>query len=301
MIDPERDRHIVINYHYVEDPRKDFSGIHPCAVGEFKRQVKFLAENYSINTLPDVFEAAKHGVVKKMCAITFDDGLKGQYLNAVPILKKFGATATFFPITSTLGGSLPPAHKIHVLLSKIPAGELIVHFNKFTDGAYNIPTSERLGKKPQHKEEDMLVANFKEGVARLPEDLKKSFFDYLFSLAGLDGRKLSGEIFMSEDDLKEISLAGFVIDSHTHAHYSHRNADNSLLAEDISLSLKTLKALIGQGGEVFSYPHGRTDDAMTDVIKDLGFKYAVTIDNRSINKDDDSYFVPRLDTNALKI
>ncbi len=300
MIDPERERHIVVNYHYVEDPRDDFSGIHPCSVWEFGRQIEFLASNYSVGTVADVYNAASTGNTRKVCAITFDDGLKDQYSNARPILEKLGLTATFFPITSTLDGVLPSAHKIHILLSKFSALKLIEIFNKFMDGAHIISTSERFGQKPQHKQEDMLVANFKNGVALLAEDSKKAFFNHIFKIAGLREGKLSAELFMSKEDLTGLSRAGFAVDSHSHAHYSHYNTDKIFLEGDISRSLEILKRLTGKSGEVYSYPHGRTNETMASVVKDLGFKYAVTIDNRFARKGDDAYFVPRLDTNALK-
>jgi len=88
------DKHIVVMYHYIENPSKERSGIHPCPVAEFERQVKFLSENYNIVSLKELFKAIKSGSDEKFCTLTFDDGLKDQYQNAVPILKKYSPLFT---------------------------------------------------------------------------------------------------------------------------------------------------------------------------------------------------------------
>lgn len=73
----------------------------------FEQQMAWLkANNYNVISY-DVFY---NGIFKnsqlpeRPVVITFDDGDKDQYLNAYPILKKYGYTATFFIITNSVGG-----------------------------------------------------------------------------------------------------------------------------------------------------------------------------------------------------
>ena len=148
------DRHIIVNYHYVEDPRADFAGIHPCAVKEFERQIAFLSRRYTLVTVPEAAKAAAKGSDENLCALTFDDGLQDQLEHALPILKKYRAPATFFIITSTLSGEIPAAHKLHLLLSKVSAEELIDSFNDFIRARYpkhteplRIPKDRRITKR----------------------------------------------------------------------------------------------------------------------------------------------------------
>src|SRR3989344_8744536 len=139
-------RHIIVNYHYVENPSLEWGGIHPCPMAEFEKQVKCLAENYKIVSVDEVYSAAKEKNSGRFAAISFDDGLKGQYLNALPILEKYGATAIFFPITSTFEGNIPGTHKLHILLSRFPAQSLIERFNKEEIGFAPIPMEKRMTK-----------------------------------------------------------------------------------------------------------------------------------------------------------
>ena len=81
-----QDRYIIINYHYVEDPKLDWGGIHPCSVKEFEKQIGFLSENFEIVSVGEIFDFAQREQKGKFCAITFDDGLRGQYSNALFLL-----------------------------------------------------------------------------------------------------------------------------------------------------------------------------------------------------------------------
>lgn len=73
----------------------------------FEKQMQYLKDN---NYTPITFDAlVQHlnfgtSVPEKAVVITFDDGWKNQYIYAVPILKKYGFTATFFIVTKTRSG-----------------------------------------------------------------------------------------------------------------------------------------------------------------------------------------------------
>jgi len=195
MLLKKTDAHIIVNYHYVEDPREDFSGIYPCPVKKFKKQIEFFSEHFTVVSIPEVYAAAQKKSSKKFCALTFDDGLKDQYENAVPILKKYGATAIFFPITGTLEGVLPSTHKIHILLSRFSPDELIdscniffeTHYPKQKD-QYKIPKDIRITTKRKLRD-DIKTANFKETMNILPNDVEKRCLGWLFEKLEIDEKK----------------------------------------------------------------------------------------------------------------
>ncbi|MBI2024679.1 MAG: polysaccharide deacetylase family protein [Candidatus Harrisonbacteria bacterium] len=299
------DKHIVINYHYVENPSRNWSGIHPCSIDEFNRQVKFLSENYKFGSLVDVFQAAKNNNAERVCAITFDDGLRDQYENTLPILKKGSATATFFIITAALEGRLPPAHRIHVLLSKIAINDLINLFNEYLKEFYSdlqkqyfIPKDRRLTQRRLH--EDIPTANFKETLIMLPEDIKAQFLRYCFKKQGLDSERLSRQIFMGAGEIRELQRAGMQIGAHTHQHYALDTMNPEAIKNDINLNKAGLDSVLGFVPEVFSYPHGRYQPAAVSILRDEKFKHAVTIEKRGVSGSDDPLLMPRYDTNDLR-
>jgi len=67
----------------------------------FKQQMKYLKDNgYKTLTPTEFVEILKSGKnpKQKSVLITFDDGSRGQYLYAYPVLKKYKMTATFYII-----------------------------------------------------------------------------------------------------------------------------------------------------------------------------------------------------------
>lgn len=90
---------LVLTYHSISKNSWDYS-IDPEI---FEKQIKFLAENYSVVPLERIVDYAKNKInlPSKTVAITFDDGFKDFYSTAFPILKKYNMPVTVF-ITSAL-------------------------------------------------------------------------------------------------------------------------------------------------------------------------------------------------------
>jgi len=299
------ERQIIVNYHYVENPSPRFSGIFPCSVEDFNRQINFLSQNYRIVSPSEVFEAAKAGDPEMLAAITLDDGLKDQYQNTLPILKKYKAVAAFFPITATLDGHLPTAHKIHVLLSRVSAAETCDTFNKFIkefypdlESAYRIPKDRRLTDKRMH--EDICSANFKETMIFLPEDIKGQFLRYGFKNLGLNEKNISKELFMSVEEIADIQNQGMAVGGHSHNHYAMNVVSEETLRKDIQLNKETLTDILKTAPTMFSYPHGRYSDTALKILKEAGYLYAFTIERRGVAAGDNQLLIPRHDTADLK-
>ena len=96
----------ILMYHSILDDREH--GVHPyykinTAPAIFADHMRFLSEHdYSvidIKNLKDCF-CTKHKLSKKFVIITFDDGYQDFYVNAFPILQKYGFTAKVFLPTS---------------------------------------------------------------------------------------------------------------------------------------------------------------------------------------------------------
>jgi peptidoglycan/xylan/chitin deacetylase (PgdA/CDA1 family) len=97
----------ILTYHRVSD---DFDwGINRQKVSQFERGIKFLHDRgYKSAALEEVFSPAacleKSGQSRaQKVVITFDDGYEEVYLNAFPILQKYGFTAFVFLITGFVG------------------------------------------------------------------------------------------------------------------------------------------------------------------------------------------------------
>ena len=298
-------QYIIVNYHYVEDPAADRSGIHPCSLGEFERQIKFLSGNFKIVSIPELFASAASKLAGKLCALTFDDGLRGHYDNVLPILKKYGVIGTFFPITSTFEGGVPATHKMHTILSAASPQEVVGLFGSFMErfypdlkSLYPIPDDHRLYDRRWH--EDVLTANFKETMIILSEDIKGRFLRYCFKKFGLNEQSIGGKIFMTKNQVKNLHTQNMVIGSHSHRHYSMGVVEAEFMRRDIKLSKDILFGITGKDVNIFSYSHGHSTGQGVKVLKALGFNHAVTIERRNVSDQDSPFLLPRYDANDVR-
>lgn len=68
---------------------------------EFERQMRYLSLRGWRSVLPDALPSLRNG--EKAFLITFDDGFSSVYHKALPIVRKYGFTATVFVTTSAIG------------------------------------------------------------------------------------------------------------------------------------------------------------------------------------------------------
>lgn len=84
---------------------------------DFEWEMQYLKKNgYHTVNLGNVVDHYQKGMKlpAKPIVITFDDGYQDNYLYALPILKKYGFTATVFIVTNTIGGFNKYDHIKHI-------------------------------------------------------------------------------------------------------------------------------------------------------------------------------------------
>ncbi|MDZ4226141.1 MAG: polysaccharide deacetylase family protein [Patescibacteria group bacterium] len=96
------DRAVILMYHSVSDTPNYFSAVSPKM---FERQMAYLARTEkSVITLTELVRRLKGGEpLGGSVAITFDDGYRDNYTNALPILQKYAFPATVFVDTDLVG------------------------------------------------------------------------------------------------------------------------------------------------------------------------------------------------------
>jgi len=93
-----KERPTVLMYHSVAE------GDNPLSISpeKFEKQIKYLKENnFKFLTIQDLEDI--NNIPNKSVLITFDDGYKDNFITAIPILKKYGASSIFFIVTGLIG------------------------------------------------------------------------------------------------------------------------------------------------------------------------------------------------------
>jgi peptidoglycan/xylan/chitin deacetylase (PgdA/CDA1 family) len=160
---------IVLCYHNVSDKGGNLYTISP---EEFENQIKYMIEKgYTSITIDDLYDYYFNGksIPKKSVLITFDDGLKGVYEFAYPILKKYGFKATFFVIVSRVG-RVSSYVDWDNLKEMVNSGVFSIGSHTFDSHRTHISNGKFVSIISQ-KRDDEDFENFKN---RVVEDLKKS-------------------------------------------------------------------------------------------------------------------------------
>lgn len=118
---------MILCYHDVDPEWSSPLAVTPDA---FRRQCEWLAENREVVALGDLVPQLDHRMLPPSgrVALTFDDGFRGVYHHALPILAEYGWPATVFVVSETLGpegkavdwvDGLPPGSRQTLTVSQI--------------------------------------------------------------------------------------------------------------------------------------------------------------------------------------
>lgn len=98
----------VLMYHMFGGAREGQMRRYACAEKDFERQMAFLtSKGYAAVALETAcdFLGGMSLASERVVAITMDDGAMDNYEVAAPVLKRFGFSATFFVVSSFVGGN----------------------------------------------------------------------------------------------------------------------------------------------------------------------------------------------------
>lgn len=106
---PEEVRVPILVYHNVRPPvakrLSAYEAAYDMTPAQFEAQMRYLKDGgYSTTSLDAVYRALTEGtpLPEKPVVVTIDDGRANQYENAVPVLERYGFTATYFVFTNAI-------------------------------------------------------------------------------------------------------------------------------------------------------------------------------------------------------
>jgi peptidoglycan/xylan/chitin deacetylase (PgdA/CDA1 family) len=185
----------VLMYHHVGPLPADADNIRKgltVSTQEFETQVKYLAEHkYKFLTLAELSQAIdSKNVPDKVAVLTFDDGYDDNFSEVWPVMKKYNARGTFFPIVSKLDTS--------EYMKKDQIVELAKSGNDIGSHSLTHPSLEKLKGSALEKE----VKNSK-------EEIEKIISGKVVSFCYPAGK-------YNDDTIKAVSDAGYKIAVTTH-------------------------------------------------------------------------------------
>lgn len=95
-------------YHMVRESSHPGEKRYACPPAMFRRQMAYLKRSgYRVISLGDLTKSLTEGAQLngKQVVITFDDGFRDNYTNALPVLKEYGFPAAVFVVSGSVGGT----------------------------------------------------------------------------------------------------------------------------------------------------------------------------------------------------
>jgi len=253
----------------------------PYSANKLERGLRALQRWYRFIPMRDAVEMieGRRPVEAYSMVLTFDDGYLNQFRYALPVLRKLGIPASFYIATGLIDRREPywfdrldyVLQKANVSSKSVRVGDRSVTFDG-GDRASVGRSFRRLREYAKNlpKDDDMLAIldTFAESLeAESGERLRDVF----------EGDDWSG--LPHWDELRDVSRDPLVeLGSHTasHARLAHVSAPKA--REELAVSRQRLEQEIGRPCVEFCYPSGSYDAAVASLVREAGYRCAVTSD-----------------------
>ena len=214
----------------------------------FEKVLTFLTDNnFEFKTIS---ELTNKNNSKKSIALTFDDGYSDNFEFALPLLQKFKATATFFPVVNPCKDNLVlPLDIYYQCIDEMALNE--------TERAEYITGQTK--KNFYWAEPDKQMALLKQLFKELPESNRVNY--------------------MSTEQLKELAENGFEIGSHgmTHSLMTADYMNDEKALNELKKSKQWLEAVTGKPVTAYCFPAGRYNARMIELTKQVGYTSACLV------------------------
>jgi len=278
-----RGRLLVITYHRVPVDPDPLVPTEPDA-RLFESQVRQISGLFRVLPLPDAVRLLIAGRIPARAAcITFDDGYQNNHSVAAPILRKHGIPATFF-VTK------------NAVQSGIMWNDLVIEAVRRAGASIDLSTA--------GLQNDMLVRD--SGPAALADSVLGQI-KYLPKLereriaAGLFASAASASVprlMMTEAEVADLARQGFDVGGHTVSHPILARIEVEDARAEVSECASWLERVTGRAPVSFAYPNGRPGrdygPEHVSMVRDAGFKYAVSTEWNCATRNVDPLQIPRI-------
>jgi len=256
----------ILTYHRIAD-REAIKPYDPQLVSatpaEFEKQVAWMAHNYSVVGVDDLFDAIDGGkrLPKNAVLLTFDDAYPDFKTTAWPILKSYGLPAALFVPTN-----FPDRPNMVFWWDKLCAGILLTKSNHVS--------ADPLGQLSLETEEDKRATSqaLRTQFKLFPHAEAMAWIDDICKQLLPEGVDLSST--MSWDDIKTLADDGVTIGAHSRSHPLLTQIPVEDLHDEISGSYRDLQERLSNVLPIFCYPGGAHNEAVMSIAAQCGIRIA---------------------------
>lgn len=211
-------------------------------------------EGYEFVSISELEEQSEN---EKIVALTFDDGYADNFEYAMPMLKKYNSTATFFPVVE-------PCKNNSVL-------PLDIYYQCVDEMILN-----------EEKRFDFIKGKTKQLFYSAEPKMQMNLLNELFGQLPVNNRVS----YMSDKQLKQLSDNGFEIGSHgvTHSLLTAEYMNEEKVLAELQQSKSWLEKTIGKNVKAYCFPSGKFNLRMSELVKKVGYQSACLISKKENEK-----------------
>jgi peptidoglycan/xylan/chitin deacetylase (PgdA/CDA1 family) len=244
----------ILMYHRILNEGEDLSGVNMVTKKAFERQMRIICEKYNPVSMYELVEGIKNGNLRKgSVAITLDDGYRDNYLNAYPILKRYGIPATIFLTSGIIG-----THDM-LWFDKVSASISLTHKKKLYFEGKSFNLSEKKSREVANQSIVSILKNM-EHKSRLKS------LDNLMETLNITKDMLPKDMMLEWNHVKEMSESGLItFGAHTLTHPILTQLSMENIKKEIFDSKDIIEKIISKKVDLFSYPNGDKSDFNEDI------------------------------------
>ncbi len=272
-IDLRPNRLRVLVYHRIDEADRGQCILDPDVVSvgpqTLDEQMGYLTRYYRVISCQELQSALLAGkpLPAGAALVTFDDGYRDFLTAAWPVLQRWGIPAVLFVATGYVGntGHLFWWDRLYQGLVRTTRQELLV------PGLGRLP----LESAPQRQ---AALVELKRHLVSIAHREAMALVDQV--LEALDVVPEPGEVFLTWDELRELSAAGITIAAHTRTHPILAQLSAEEAREEIVGAQEDLRRELGQAWPIFCYPNGRPgtyNGQVMGILRAAGFVAAFTM------------------------
>lgn len=297
-------------YHYVRNYDPRLPNFRFLSHSNFRLQLDYLDREYGFANIDDWREWTEVGRSSKntkRVTLTFDDGLIDHYNFVLPELKKRKLTAIFYVPTDPIISQRPlDVHKIHLLCGAVEGAFLLEKLYAVIE-----PHMITNHLKKEYTEKTYLKQNQNDPVTAIKR-LLNYFISYDFRSSIIDSLLFDllpnwedFKLYMTTDEVRELSNSGMLIGAHTHTHPLLSKLSKKNQRNEINRSFEELHKICTPPLKTFCYPYGgfhSFDEFTVKHLKDIGTHFSFNVESRNITASDlgkSNQCLPRYDCNEF--
>lgn len=254
-------------------------------IARFDQILGWVKRWYQVLPLDEGVARLRRGTLPaRAMAITFDDGYADNALNATPILKRHGMTATFFVATSFLDGGRMWNDTIIEAIRRFP-GEVL---DLQPLGLGSLPTRNMAERRAA------VIAALRD-IKHLPGAARTATVERLCEICrpGV----LPDDLMMGTEQVRGLVHDGMQVGAHTLTHPILSQTDDADARREIHDSKRVLERILDRPVTLFAYPNGKPGPDYkvrhAAMVREAGFEAAFTTAAGAAGANADPYQLPR--------